>query len=299
MKLLRGPRGRWAAGLLLALILVAGLAATAAYWRRVKHAQDSLARHLQDIRLARPDTQIPCASLKATKPLVLLVLGQSNAANHGEIGALAGPLDMVTSNPRGTASCHRVFDPLPGGTAAGHSLWSRLPLALAQAGVSRPIVVGLLGVDATSVADWTDDGSPLLVRLQTLARQMTAAGFAPDLVLWQHGESNARLGTTAQDYAQRVRRLSALLKAAGVQAPVVLARSTVCRSAPSAAIRTAVQTLVASSAAASPQFLMGPDTDALSAPHQRRDGCHFSSAGLDAGAAQWAQVLAPLSGLSR
>ncbi len=299
MKLLRGPSGRWAAGLLLALTLVAGLAATAAYWRRLTHAQDSLARHLHDIRLARPDTEIPCASLKIAKPWVLLVLGQSNAANHGEIGALAGPLDMVTHNASGAASCHRVFDPLPGGTAVGHSLWSRLPSALTKAGVSRPIVIGLLGVDATSVEDWTEGSSPLPARLQTLARQMKAAGFAPDLVLWQHGESNARLGTTAQDYAQRVQRLSALLKEAGVEAPMVLARSTVCRSAPSAAIRTAVQTLVASNAPTGPQFLMGPDTDAISAPHQRRDGCHFSSAGLDAGAAQWAQVLAPLSGRSR
>jgi HAMP domain-containing protein len=296
MKLLRSPRGRWAAGLLLALAVLAGLAATAVSWRRSAHAQNSLARHLQDIRAARPDTEIPCASLKIAKPWVLLVLGQSNAANHGEIGALAGPVDMVAHNASGTASCHRVFDPLPGGTGGGHSLWSRLPLALAQAGVNRPIVLGLLGVDASSVEDWTDDSSPLPARLQTLARQMTAAGFAPDLVLWQHGESNARLGTTAPDYAQRVKRLSVLLKAAGVEAPMVLARSTLCRSAPSVAIRTAVQTLVAGSAPAGPQFLMGPDSDALSAPHLRRDGCHFSSAGLEAGATQWAQVLAPLAG---
>jgi lysophospholipase L1-like esterase len=237
---------------------------------------------------------VPCASLRVAKPLVLLVLGQSNAANHGEIGNLSGPLDMVAAHDKGPATCHRVGDPLPGGTGGGHSVWSRLPAALSQAGLTRPLVVGLLGVDATSIENWTDASSPLPTRMQSLARQMTAAGLAPDLVLWQHGESNARIGTSQDNYARQLHTLAALLQQAGVATPIVLAQSTVCRSAPNEAIRSAVQSVVASRAKSDRRFLLGPDTDVLSAAHQRRDGCHFSNAGLNAAAAQWAEVLAPL-----
>jgi hypothetical protein len=299
----------WGVGLA-GLLLTSGLLAAGLQWRQRAHAQVSLARHLKDIRGPQPDSEVACAAVRAGQPLILLVLGQSNAANHGERPGAAGPsataatITTVTSDASGQARCHRSRDPLPGGTGGGDSVWSRLPAALLRAGVTRPLVVGLLGVDASSIEDWTEPGSPLPPRLRTLAQQMRAAGLAPQWVLWQHGESNARAGTRSQVYAQRLQMLGTQLAQAGVDAPLVLAQSTVCGSAPSSAIRLAVQAVVQQAAAASPppasaRFLTGPDTDALSDALYRRDGCHFSQVGLNAAAAQWAQVLATLLVTSR
>jgi lysophospholipase L1-like esterase len=297
------------------LVLTAGLVAAALAWRQQVHAKDSLARHLKNIQQPRPDSEVACASVLAGQPLVLLVLGQSNAGNHGEIAGAAGPwatVLTVSSDVSGQARCHRSSDPLPGGTGEGHSVWTRLPAALSQLGVTRPLVVGLLGVDASSIEDWTDPSGPLPPRLRALVQPMRAAGLAPQWVLWQHGESNARAGTRSEVYAQRLQMLASQLVEAGVDAPIILAQSTLCRSAPSPAIRAATQQVVrqaqqrvdrpsatAGSASASSPFLLGPDTDALSDALYRRDGCHFSQAGLNAAATQWAQVLAPLAGPSR
>jgi hypothetical protein len=304
----------WWLGLLLGLLLAASLLAAGAWhWRQRAHAQDSLARHLNSLQSPQAGTEVPCASLPAGRPLVLLVLGQSNAGNHGEIAGTAGPVTTVTAHASGQATCHRSWDPLPGGTGGGHSVWARLPSALVQAGLTRPLVLGVLGVDASSIEDWTDASGPLPPRLRALAVQMRAEGLAPQWVLWQHGESNARAGTRSEVYAQRLGMLAAQLTDAGVDAPILLAQSTLCRSAPSVAIRAAMQQVVqASTAPAStsasgrvavpprlPRFVLGPDTDALSDAQYRRDACHFSTAGLSAAAKQWAQVLALLSGPSR
>jgi hypothetical protein len=58
-------------------------------------------------------------------------------------------------------------------------------------------------------------------------------------------------------------------------------------------LRAAVQAL----ADGDRRFRLGPDTDALLAPQDRFDGCHFSEAGLQGAALKWAQVLGtgPLS----
>jgi hypothetical protein len=74
---------------------------------------------------------------------------------------------------------------------------------------------------------------------------------------------------------------------AGSSAPVLLARSTVCRSAPNAAIREAAMDAVWTDK----RFRLGPDTDALIGVANRQDGCHLSGAGLDEAAALWAQAI--------
>lgn len=220
--------------------------------------------------------------------LNLFVLGQSNAANHGESTVAEWPPQVLV---RGPAGCAVQADPLPGGTGAGGSLWSHLPRAMRDAGDSRVPVVTLLAVDDTSIGDWTRPGSPLRAALQRELHAAVAAGHAPDLVLWQQGEADARRGTGRDDYAAAFTELVALIRGAGVTAPLVAARSTRCRSEPAAAVRDALDAAVQRV----PGVLAGPDTDTLDGPRMRHDGCHFNAAGQEAAARLWAQVLQPLA----
>ena len=64
----------------------------------------------------------------------------------------------------------------------------------------RLMVLAVMGVDATSMDDWVGEGSPLGERLENLVKSMQALDLAPNLVLWQQGEADARLGTTAAVY---------------------------------------------------------------------------------------------------
>lgn len=182
--------------------------------------------------------------------------------------------------------CIKASDPLPGGTGTGSSIWQRLPALLSTQKDSRPIVLSVMAVDATSIADWTAARSPLGARLTAHVTTMRQLGLAPDLVLWQQGEADARSGTGSGDYAAGLARLAAMLGEAGSNAPIILARSTVCLSGPNAAIRGAIESTVSRDR----RFRLGPDTDTLSA-ETFREGCHLTSEGLESAAKMWAATI--------
>ena len=72
-------------GAIVALLALAGMLAPAvSSWRNERAAWAGLATQIAQIQPARADARIEaCHTWLAQKPLVLMVLGQSNAANHG------------------------------------------------------------------------------------------------------------------------------------------------------------------------------------------------------------------------
>ena len=270
---------------LLALLAAAACAAALYLHRRTPDRDALMAGRLQARVATASAAQVDCGPWRAQRPLVLLVLGQSNAGNHGLGDAqgagqpLSAPVQVMEAG-----RCSLSHDPLPGATGAGTSPWSVLPARLAAAGLRRPVLLQVLAVDASAVDDWTHAGAPITRQLaQTLAANR-AAGLPPDLVLWQQGEADARAGTHPTRYVQGLQALADELRAQGVHAPVLLARSTVCRSAPADGLRSAIAALAGSD----PRFRLGPDTDAIT---QRHDGCHWSDSGRQQVAGLWASVI--------
>jgi len=251
---------------------------------------NALESRLAGIQELAPGDRVACEGVRAQRPLVLLVLGQSNAGNHGEPSATPGlPQVLVTQ----AGACGLSGDPLPGGTGRGASPWPLLRGQLAPARTASPIVIQLLAVDASALQDWIGDGSALRHRLTTMLAASKATGLAPALVLWQQGEADAQRGTSEEDYRRGLLALRRLLVSAGTDASIVMARSTVCRSAPYAPVRRAMAALASDLPT---QFQLGPDTDQLVGPQMRPDGCHWSQAGLLAAATLWAEALAPIVG---
>lgn len=233
--------------------------------------------------------EVPCAQLAARRPLVLLALGQSNAGNHGAPSSNANasvrtlkPITVISDG-----KCVQARDPLPGATGQGASIWPRLVALLQQDPHDRPIVVSVLALDASTIDEWTRPTSPLRSRLTRQLASMKQLGMPPDAILWQQGEADARSGTTAAQYADRLDLLADVLTQSGITAPVYLAKSTVCRSPPSEPIRSAIDARVAQTG----RWLRGPDTDTLHDAQLRDVGCHFSAAGLEAAANLWAKAL--------
>ncbi len=287
---MRANRRLHMAGLLI-LVLVA-TTATAWMWRRASRADD-LTQRLAAAQGTASARAVSCSELRKQAPTVLLALGQSNAGNHGQRTVGVAPTVFTFYNGR----CWEAQDPLPGGTGDGGSLWSPLVAQLQAAAPERPILLVVLAVDASSSAEWTASASPLRARLDAVLRELLLAQLAPYRVLWQQGEADARAGVPAARYRENLLQLQRHLEETGVRAPIVLAKSTVCRSAPSGPIRQAVDGLVASAIG----YEAGPDTDVLvdaateTAPASalRRDGCHFSALGLQQAARLWAQILLP------
>ena len=240
----------------------------------------SLSTKLDQIVGVTNEPSLDCAHIATQNPLVILALGQSNAANHGERTYTPGVPVVLFTNGK----CIIATDPLPGSTGSGGSIWSHLPRYLKTPDPKRPLVLSVMGIDATTVSEWTDNRSPLARRLTAHVKSMKANNLLPQVVLWQQGEADARLGTSAQAYGAGLNKLSGILTQAGSEAPIIAAFSTVCRSAPNATIRSAVKAM----AQTNDRFKVGPDTDALTNIIMRFDGCHFSTAGLDRAAQLWA-----------
>lgn len=240
----------------------------------------SLAARLERVVRIGTETELPCSEVAAMRPLVILALGQSNAANHGSPGQR--PWEPVTLVAEG--KCISAVDPLPGGTGTGGSIWQRLPAALRELQTTTPVVVSVLAVEASSIDEWTRRDSALRQRLMEHVASLRRVELMPAFVLWQQGEADARNGIKAAEYAQQLEALTAIIEAAGAHAPIILARSTICRSAPNDEIRNAIESKTVSDH----RFRLGPDTDLLSGERFRYDGCHLTTDGLRSAARMWA-----------
>jgi peptidoglycan/LPS O-acetylase OafA/YrhL len=228
----------------------------------------------------------PCPGpAEATR--VLLTLGQSNAASQVAAPPGPGPISLFIDG-----RCGLWTDPLPDTTGTGASLWTALVARLDAADPGTRTLVVPLAIGGTRMAQWTQPGrlhQMLVARLDALRQ----AGLRPDAVLWQQGEADMRLGTEAADYAAGLVRLRALLDAAGIDAPMYVARSTYCRRQGSGAIGRAIERTVQAGPRAG--LRPGADTDRLGVAF-RSDACHFNAAGRDAAADLWLRVLLPTPG---
>ena len=164
-------------------------------------------------------------------------------------------------------------------------MWSRLAESIAERSPSGGIILSVLGVDASSVSDWTRDG-PLSDRLRDLLDALRRDQVRVSAVLWQQGEADARAGVSAEQYAAALGILIRRLRDGGIVAPVLLGRSTRCRNSGNNEVRKGV----ALAAAREVGVFLGPDTDALGDDY-RSDGCHFNGAGLDSAADAWRKAL--------
>jgi hypothetical protein len=264
-------------------VLIAGGVSFAWQWRAVAAADAVLKVKLEGIKKSNPENFLDCRIFFEKTPVSILVLGQSNAGNHGSKNIPAEAVVTLTTD----GNCQLSKDPLPGGTGTGGSIWSKLTPALQAKGFKRPVIFSILAVDGTSMSDWTRRSSPLRIELELKINKMVELGLKPDYIVWQQGESDAKLQTPENIYVDGLMKLDSMMAGHNIAAPILVAKSTVCRSAPGTTIHSAIARAIGDN----PRFLPGPNTDSLVEAQNRHDGCHFSEIGLDAAATLWAQAL--------
>lgn len=219
-----------------------------------------------------------CQDFLKGDPLVVLVLGQSNAGNHGVLEHDFGSrkISLVYGN-----HCFFAPDPLPGATGRGGSVWTRLGKLLEP----QQILFSVLAVESTAIEDWVNPGL-LNWELRQKLRTLRYLGIKIDLIVWQQGEADARRGTSRGAYKEDFLRLLSFLRKMGFHSPVMFALSTHCRFGDGSHVRSALVEIAAQRG----DVWVGPDTDQLLGDH-RRDDCHFSGKGLDQAALLWATAI--------
>ena len=270
--------------------------------------------------------RVSCANIPRTALAVILIAGQSNASNS--VPADANGKHYSTQNPVfslniGDGKCYVAKNPLLGTDSrldannqpSGQSFALPLASALIDAGLYERVLLVPIAVSGTLIEQWIPSpprtpGASLFNRFVSATNYLKGVGLTPTFVLWHQGEGNsgplqahAKRGTLTTDL-ERATTLSwmrnflhivAALRGMGVDAPVFVAKATICGGAEPGAIIRKAQGGVADPAA---RIFPGPDTDAIDFA-LRHDGCHFSHEGNLVHAHKWYEVLRDFIGPSR
>ena len=214
---------------------------------------------------------------------ILLTLGQSNISNTIDGRFEPGPNVINFSLYDG--KCYLAHDPLLGATNSGGNVATRLASKLVNSGAYQVVIVAPIAVGGTFVENWSVGGF-LNRRIVVSIKRLHDAGLEPTHVLWHQGEANAK--TPAHEYRAAFFSVFSTIRRNGVFAPIYVAQTSICGSAPAESIRQIQRSLVDPSK----NILAGPDTDQLG-PEYRHDGCHFNAAGGERHAELWRQILDP------
>jgi len=209
-------------------------------------------------------------------PVVLLVAGQSNAANHGRPRGRAGAGSYALS----TDGFFRLEDPLPGASGTGGSPWPHWAALQQRSRPGSQVVVAAIAQSSSAVADWIPGGVHAQ-RLPEVLKALRSQQLAVDAVVWHQGETEAWSGGDATAYAANLRSWIASVRALGINAPIY-----VCLTSRDGhgVINPAIRQAQASVWNSQERVFAGADTDSLGDGF-RSDGVHFSARGLEAFAA--------------
>lgn len=203
---------------------------------------------------------------------VLLAIGQSNVANHAAKRVTTRHGRKVLNVFAG--KCYIAASPLLGATSDGGEFLTMLADRLVDDGVYDTVIIVSSGIGASPISRW-QAGGDLNAMLSTTLRDLAGHYRVTD-VIWHQGEADFVNATSSEAYAAAFSSLVAALARDGVEAPIYISVSTRCGPAWRAdnPVARAQRGL-----AADGRIHVAADTDALLAPEDRYDECHFSESG--------------------
>jgi hypothetical protein len=207
---------------------------------------------------------------------VLLSMGQSNSANHGEKLYQTRHPGRVLNFFDGV--CYDASSPLLGATGERGEFMTLLADMLVDSGRFSSVVLVASGVGGTPVSRWQRDGdlNDMLMKVVDVVQHQ----YRITHVLFHQGEADFRISTSAKVYASSFNSLKESMREIGVDAPFFVSISTKCgRNAhwiPDNPTASGQQMVVAGDA----RVFLGVNTDLLLLPTDRADDeCHFRESG--------------------
>lgn len=250
---------------------LAGNVVVGTRWLRHKQAKAQIAAQLPSYGgPRRPDGRVPVPCNNAgTLAAVLLIMGQSNAANtlSAHSVGLAGVINFSVYD----GACYEARDPLLGASNAGGNFATLLANQLVAGGHFDRVVLAPIAIGGTLIQQWMPMGEHNR-RITVAIKRLREAGLEPTHGLWHQGEGNRE--DEPEAYKRAFRGVLSTVRRDGVRAPVLVAQATICGGSTSEAIRKAQREL----ADVSLGVLAGPDTDRIGLEF-RYDACHFDGEG--------------------
>jgi hypothetical protein len=229
--------------------------------------------------------EVPCPK-QTRRTAVLLIAGQSNAANSGAQRHETRHPDRVVNFMGGR--CYAAASPLLGANGFAGEYWTLMADELIDAQAFDHVILAPIAVGGSTAAQWAKDGAlntsmiPLIQDLVTHYRVTH--------VVWHQGESDFALRTDPALYKKEFLSFADTLRANAVDAKIFVSTATRCLTGwfePNA-----IQAAQRELAADAPRFEAGVDTDKLLSAQDRYDDCHMADSGEVKSARAWTALLA-------
>jgi Carbohydrate esterase, sialic acid-specific acetylesterase len=228
-------------------------------------------------------TEIACPG-QDDMTAVLLVMGQSNAANY-QGQRYQSPDDRVVNFAAG--HCYRAAPPLIGADGRLGETWTLLGTKLVHSGLYRTVILIPVAVGGSSVHRWAAEGdlnATMVAVIQAAKARYTITG-----VLWDQGATDFALRTPEGQYRSHLKSLIDTIRAQGVRAPFFITRCSF--GGEDWSENNPVARAQASLADSQHAIFDGPNTDHDVTPFDRYDGYHFSASGQEKYTDAWIPLL--------
>jgi hypothetical protein len=194
-------------------------------FRNTEVAQ-SLAKNFDDLGAFSNITnrrEVPCPS-QDVSTAVILVLGQSNSANHAEKKFSSNFPTQVLNYYMG--KCYSAQSPLLGASGLEGEYLTLLGDALIKKGDLENVILVNKSIGGSVIVDWVSQGDLSLDLVSTLNELNSK--YIVTHVIWHHGESDFLSSTSFREYRESFQELKSILKQARVTAPISIIVSTIC-----------------------------------------------------------------------
>lgn len=232
--------------------------------------------------------ELPCP-LQSNKTGVIVAIGQSNIANHGE-------KRMQTKYPAKVynyfnGKCYLASSPLLGSTGMEGEFLTPLADKLIDLGVYEQVILISSGIGGTAIAYW-QKGAPLNQMLQSVLDELKSKYQITDII-WHQGETDFFVKTPPEKYRESFNSLISTLRSTGKNTPpVYYAIATLCD--PKWYANNSLAQLQQQLASAKDKIYLAANTDQLVPINERygKPPCHFSEVGQKKAADAFAKAIA-------
>ncbi|MEA2757864.1 MAG: hypothetical protein QOH65_477 [Methylobacteriaceae bacterium] len=217
---------------------------------------------------------------------VLLVIGQSNAANSGgqrfpvSSGGVAAYFD---------GTCQLAASPLLGASGVAGEPWSAVGDNLVAAGSFDNVVIIPAAVGGSRLSEWIGEGQLHSMLKSTV--EDARKHYRITHVLWHQGEGDFSLRTSEDAYVSGFNSLARDLHGWGVTAPIYVSITSHCGDGESWSPDNPVSRAQRRLADSAEGFTAGVDSDSLLDALDRFDGCHMAGSGLTKVIDAWTEIL--------
>lgn len=222
--------------------------------------------------------QIASEYIKGRNPFVILAAGQSLVANsNGD-----HPWDRtITKNvyEHWDGRCYKANAPMYGGSDGRQSFV--LPLAAhISRSLNRDVLVAVSAIGAEPISSFLEGRGHQLLTAQIMS--LSECGFAPDVVVWQHGQLD--VGRPYGEYKNDLCSLVRIVRKLDVAAPVFISVDTMLAWIQHNELREESRSIYDEDG-----VFKGPNIDLI---RYRYDGTHLDQRGMELQAAMWFATLA-------